>query len=100
MSVRAADLFTWIATVILGALSGLSLWLVLIGAGLPAYIVLFCFVSATLLLLPSIWKDNKRRLVRVGAAVILVMAGLMMPVRTRAVKLDMPAPQSSPDRAK
>ena len=94
MSPARANFLLWIATVILGALSGFSLWLVLAGTGWTSYILLSCFVGATILLMPSIWHNGESsRSFRIVAAAVLGTVAMMTPIQTHAVKL--PAPHTA-----
>ena len=96
MNPARANLLLWAATVILGAFSGFSLWLVLAGTGWTSYILLSCFVGAAILLMPSIWHDAERsRSFRIVAAVVLTAVGFMTPIQTHAVKLAKPVPHAS-----
>ncbi|HWX88714.1 MAG TPA: hypothetical protein VNY75_00300 [Rhizomicrobium sp.] len=57
-----------------------------------------CIFAAAILLFPPIWRGEraaKWKWPRIVAAVILAAIGLLTPIQTHAVKLDMPAPSNS-----
>jgi uncharacterized membrane protein YczE len=95
----------WIASVTLGALAVLFVGLNLLASHVPltktpivVHVLSACVFAAAILLFPPFWRDKraaKWKWPRIVAAVILAAIGLLTPVKTHAVKLDMPAPRSS-----
>jgi hypothetical protein len=95
---------SWIGSVICGLLAVLILWFAVTkSSGMPPIRIVAIDISlatAAVLLFPPLWKHeerNHRRYFRLVAAALLAAIGLLMPIETHAVKLDLPAPQSSLD---
>jgi hypothetical protein len=95
---------TWIASVTLGALALFFITVNLFAPSMPSekvplliHLLAACIFAAAVLLFPPFWRGEtaaKWKWPRVIAAVILAAIGFLSPVKTHAVKLDMPAPHS------
>jgi hypothetical protein len=95
----------WIASVGLGALAILFVALNFMAsrsspANLPIliHVLSACVLASAVLLFPPFWRGEKAAKwiwPRVIAAVVLAAIGLLTPIETHAVKLDMPAQSNS-----
>ncbi|HTQ14374.1 MAG TPA: hypothetical protein VMH86_10900 [Rhizomicrobium sp.] len=82
----------WTATVLLATLAGVCPWMA--DPGWMAYTAALLFAGAAILLIPALWRD-RWRYPRYVAALILTVVALQLPIKTHAVKLDMPHAASS-----
>jgi hypothetical protein len=89
---------TWIATIILGILTLYSYFLFFMahaeGRLWQEYAIIAALGFATLLVFPPIWRrqtDHRWRWVRYIVAAVLAVSAITMPIKTHAIKLDMPS---------
>jgi hypothetical protein len=84
----------WIATVVLAAFTGLMAWVAFTQPSGLAYMAAACFLAATLLAFPPLWRGLNSRswlIARVSAVVALSAVAFLLPVKM-TIKIDMPRP--------
>jgi hypothetical protein len=82
----------WIGSILSGALALLSLDWVTSTADWLGYALVAWLALACLLLLPPLWMKRSKTIAyaRVAAGFALFAGAMFMPIKTHAVKLDMP----------
>jgi K+-sensing histidine kinase KdpD len=83
----------WVITIILVFFAGFQIWANPTEFSFAFYACIASFAIAALLMLPPLWHWQTDRIwqrARYVAVVILVIAGFLMPIKTTAIKLDMP----------
>jgi len=87
-------MWKWIAFIVLVVLAALPL-AILRSVEPPvwlAYAASALFAGAAVLVFPPLWRERPHATARAAIAVILTALALFVPMRTHAIKLDLPRP--------
>lgn len=85
----------WIATIVLAVFAGFAFWMAEAGWQVPVAVA--SFALAAIAMFPPIWRrqaNPRWRVTRYPVAAALTVIGLLTPIKTHAVKLDMPTSSS------
>jgi hypothetical protein len=91
-------MWSWIAATALTFLVCFASWALWRAPSSIGFVAIACLASADLLIFPPLWQRNTARqwrTFRLATATILAIAGMVLPVKTTTIKLDMPNPSAA-----